>query len=621
MTTFRVWAPIPERVELALADERVPMCPAGGGRWEVDVPGVEAGTDYGFLLDGEGPFPDPRSPWQPAGVFGPSRTLDHAAFGWTDRGWRPPPLSAAVLYELHVGTFTEAGTFEAAIGRLDHLVGLGVTHVELMPVNEFAGERGWGYDGVLLFSPHHAYGGPDGMKRFVDACHARGVAVIVDVVYNHLGPGGNHLPRFGPYLTERHRTPWGGAVNLDGPGSDEVRRYLLDNAAAWLRDYHADGLRIDAVHAIVDTSAVHLLEELAGEVEALEAHLGRSLALVAESDLNDPRLVRSREAGGYGLAAVWDDDVHHALHVALTGERQRHYADFRGLEDFARALSENWAYGGRESVFRGRRHGRPAGDLPPSRFVAFLQNHDQVGNRAAGERLSMLVDDDRLAAAAALLLLSPFVPLLFMGEEWAATTPFLYFTDHVADLGEAIRTGRRSEFVAEGIPTAEIPDPQDPATFRRSKLDWREPGARRGRRMREWYAALLSLRRDLPDLAAGRRAAATIGPEGTPRWIAVRRGSVVVACNLDVAPRRVPLPGAGAATVLLSWSGASRPTRHGDALELPAGATVVLGIPESRAQAVPRPGAATPSEASSPSEPASRPSGSGDRHPGAHPAP
>ena len=583
MTTVRVWAPIPRRVELLLEGERREMQHASGGWWEADVSDAAPGTDYGFVLDGVGPFPDPRSPWQPAGVDGPSRSVEHAAFPWTDRGWRAAPLASAVLYELHVGTFTPAGTFESAIERLDHLVDLGVTHVELMPVNEFAGDRGWGYDGVLLFAPHHAYGGPAGLKRLVDACHARGLAVVLDVVYNHMGPTGNYLPHFGPYVTERHRTPWGGAINLDGPGSDEVRRFVVDNALGWLRDYHVDALRLDAVHAIVDTSAVHLLEQLSDEVEALESHLGRPLALIAESDLNDPRLVRSREVGGYGLDAQWNDDAHHALHVALTDERDRYYADFHGLPDFSRALLENYAYGGRLSEFRGRRHGRPASDLPASRFVAFLQNHDQVGNRAAGERLSMLVGDDLLAAGAALLLLSPFVPLLFMGEEWAAGSPFLYFTDHPPELGEAIRAGRQAEFAAGGDPSLRVPDPQNPTTFEDSKLDWSEVAGRRGARMLAWYRALVALRRSRPDLAAGRHAGLAVEQDASGTWIVVRRGDVVLASNLGDLPCRVTFDGAGTGRLLLSWGAPPRVVGDGEAVELGPRSTSVVEAPTGHA--------------------------------------
>ena len=451
------------------------MTARADGWWTAEAVSAAPGTDYAFRLDGGPPLPDPRSVWQPQGVHGPSRVLDHGAFPWTDGRWQQGPLPSAVLYELHVGTFTPEGTFEAAIARLDHLVDLGITHVELMPVAEFPGSRGWGYDGVDLYAPHHAYGGPEGLKRLVNACHAKGFAVLLDVVYNHLGPAGNYLERFGPYFTARHQTPWGPAVNLDGPGSDEVRRFFCDNALMWLRDYHLDGLRLDAVHALVDTSAVSFLEQLAAEVHALEAHLGRHLVLIAESDLNDPRVVRPPELGGYGLGAQWSDDFHHALHTVLTGERDGYYADFGSLADLAKALTGTFVYDGRYSHFRGRRHGRPTAGLTGDHFLGYLQNHDQIGNRAQGERSSHLPNSGRLKIAAALVLTSPFIPLLFQGEEWGASTPFQYFTDHDdPELGRAVREGRRVEFAGFGWAPEAIPDPQDPATFARSKLDWQE---------------------------------------------------------------------------------------------------------------------------------------------------
>ena len=355
MTTFRVWAPRAERVDLEIdGASPVPMVPAHGGWFEAEADA----TDYAFRLDGGPPRPDPRSPWQPNGVDGPSRVVDHAAFPWTDQAWKGLHLPSAVVYELHVGTFTPEGTFDAVIERLDHLVELGVDTVELMPVAEFPGDRGWGYDGVDLYAPHHAYGGPDGFKRLIDACHGRGIAVILDVVYNHLGPSGNFLPEFAPYFTDRYATPWGEAVNLDGPDSDEVRRFFVDNALMWLRDYHVDGLRLDAVHAIVDTSAIHLLEQLAVEVADLSTHVGRPLWLVAESDLNDPRLIWPREVGGYGLDAQWSDDFHHALHAVLTGERSGYYADFGSLSQVATALQRAYVFAGGHSPFRRRRRRR-----------------------------------------------------------------------------------------------------------------------------------------------------------------------------------------------------------------------------------------------------------------------
>ncbi|MFP5488283.1 MAG: malto-oligosyltrehalose trehalohydrolase, partial [Acidimicrobiia bacterium] len=430
MHRFEVWAPRPDRVELVLVDGRIDMARGVDGWWSASVDSVGPGTRYGFSLDGGPVRPDPRSMSQPDGVDGWSEVVDHAAFGWTDAAWRGVPLPGAVLYELHVGTFTPEGTFDAAIGRLPHLVDLGVDAVELLPVAEFAGRRGWGYDGVDWFAPHHAYGGPDGLKRFVDACHRHGLGVVMDVVHNHLGPAGNYLPEFGPYFSERHQTNWGPAINFDGPGSDEVRRYVIDNVVMWLRDYRIDGLRLDAVHAIVDDSARHLLEQLAAEVDALAATEGRPLFLIAESDLNDPSFVRSRDAGGYGLDAAWADEWHHALHAVLTGDRSGYYEDFGSLELLAKALRQAWVYDGTWSEHRGRHHGRSPVGLTGHQFVVCVQNHDQVGNRAVGDRLGEAVSPGRLKIAAALLLTSPFTPMLFQGEEWGAGTPFQYFTDH-----------------------------------------------------------------------------------------------------------------------------------------------------------------------------------------------
>ncbi|HVM02353.1 MAG TPA: malto-oligosyltrehalose trehalohydrolase [Acidimicrobiales bacterium] len=545
MTRFRVWAPRASEVELDLSGRRVAMAAGDRGWFEVDIGEAGPGTDYGFSLDGGPVLPDPRSPWQPAGVDGPSRTVDHAAFGWTDHGWRGVHLPSAVLYELHVGTFTPEGTFDAVVGRLDHLVDLGVDVVELMPVAEFPGTRGWGYDGVDLYAPHSAYGGPDGLKGLVDACHARGLGVVVDVVYNHLGPAGNHLGSYGPYFTERYATPWGQAVNLDGPGSDEVRAFFVDNALMWLRDYHCDGLRLDAVHAILDTSAVHLLEELAVEVEALAAAAGRPLFLVAESDLNDPRVVRRREVGGYGMDAQWSDDLHHAVHAALTGERGGYYADFGSLADVATALRRAFIHAGGYSPYRDRRHGRYDPTLSGHRFVGYAQNHDQVGNRARGERSGALMSPGRLRLAAALVLTSPFVPMLFQGEEWAAGTPFQYFTDHADPaLGRAVSEGRRSEFVAFGWEPADVPDPQDPATFERSKLDWSELGEKGHAAVHDWHRRLVALRRSVPALTDGRLAAVSCVVDEEAGSIVVRRGPVTVAGNVGPSPVDVAVTGA-----------------------------------------------------------------------------
>jgi maltooligosyltrehalose trehalohydrolase len=539
--TFRVWAPAPERVELVLGRERFPMVPSPGGWWELEVGQAGPGTRYQFSLDGGAARPDPRSAFQPQGVDGPSEVVDHGAFAWSDAGWRGLPLAGAVLYEMHVGTFSPAGTFEAVIDRLPHLVELGVDAVELLPVAEFPGNRGWGYDGVDLFAPQHAYGGPEGLKRLVDACHAAGLGVVLDVVYNHLGPAGNYLPEFGPYFSSRHKTNWGDALNYDGPDSTEVRRFVIDNALAWLRDYHFDGLRLDAVHAIVDDSALHLLEQMSGEVKALSAALRRNLLLIAESDLNDPKFVRAAEAGGYGLDASWSDEWHHALHAALTGERSGYYEDFGSLALLAKALKQAWVYDGTWSPHRRRVHGRSPAGLPGDRFVVSTQNHDQVGNRALGERTGALMSEGRLKVAAALLLCSPFVPLLFQGEEWGAGTPFLYFTDHPdPELGRAVSEGRRREFSSFGWEPEQVPDPQDRATFERSKLDWIEPdGQHKG--MLEWYRQLIALRRSHPPMADPRRESMEVNFDEEAGWLVFSRPGLAVAANIGTSPVAVPL--------------------------------------------------------------------------------
>jgi maltooligosyltrehalose trehalohydrolase len=537
MPEFRVWAPFAERVRLLVDGTRVDMARVEGGWWHVEHPG----TDYGFLLDDdEEPLPDPRSRWQPDGVHGLSRVYDHAAFTWTDRGWTGRQLPGSVLYELHVGTFTPEGTFDAAIERLDHLVDLGVDLVELLPVNAFNGPHGWGYDGVCWFAPHEPYGGPDGLKRFVDAAHQRGLGVILDAVYNHFGPSGAYAPRFGPYLDTR-QTSWGSSVNLDGPHADEVRQYIVDSALAWLRDYHVDALRLDAVHALADHSAVHLLEQVASEVDALSTHLRRPLTLIAESDLNDPRLITPREAGGHGLHAQWDDDVHHALHAMLTGERQGYYADFGSPECLTAVFTGAFWHAGTYSAFRQRTHGRPVDRIrmPGHRFIAYLQNHDQVGNRATGDRLTATLSPGLLRVAVTLLLTSPYTPMLFMGEEWAATTPWQFFTSHPEpDLGEAVARGRRREFAEHGWPEDDIPDPQDPAVLARSTLDWFELERPPHAAMLECYKSLIALRKAVPDLADPRLDRVEVR-HGTG-WLAVTRGSHVVLANLTQQPCAIP---------------------------------------------------------------------------------
>jgi maltooligosyltrehalose trehalohydrolase len=540
MVDMRVWAPKAGDVKLHTSETILDMAEDSGGWWQKDAPFMAHGVDYAYGVDGKGPFPDPRSPWQPGGVHGFSRWVDHSLFDWTDAGWQQPPLGSAVICELHVGTFTPEGTCEAAIHRLDHLKELGVTHVELMPVAQFSGDRGWGYDGVNLYAPHQAYGGPEGLKRLVDACHAKGLAVLLDVVYNHLGPAGNYLNQFGPYFTSRYATPWGEAVNFDEAHSHEVRQFFVDNALMWLTDYHMDGLRIDAVHAIVDTSAIHFLEELANAVKDLETALGRHFVLIAESDLNDPRVIRSSAAGGYGMDAQWNEDFHHALHAALTGESQGYYQDFGTLADVAKALTRGLVYDGCFSVFRRRFHGRPATGLSGNQFVGCLQNHDQVGNRALGERTSRLLSEGLLKIGAALVLTSPFVPLLFQGEAWGASTPFLYFTDHQEpELGEAVKQGRRKEFAAFGWETEKIPDPQAEQTFVQSQLRWEELSAHPHNQILDWHRSLIRLRRSLPDLTSGQMAQVSVFYDEADQWLIMVRKSVLVACNFAQIQQRL----------------------------------------------------------------------------------
>jgi len=581
MAQIHIWAPEANAVELDGKDKLLGMTKNEAGWWTVEASFIDHAVDYAFRVDGQGPFPDPRSPWQPQGVHGPSRWVDHARFSWTDAGWQQPPLGSAVIYELHVGTFTPEGTFPSAIERLDDLVDLGVTHVELMPVAEFSGNRGWGYDGVDLYAPHHAYDGPEGLKRLVNACHQRGLAVLLDVVYNHLGPAGNYLGRFGPYFTHRYATPWGEAVNLDGPGSDEVRRFFIDNALMWLRDYHLDGLRIDAVHAILDTSSVHFLEQLAVEVKQLEAGLGRHLVVIAESDLNDPRVIRPPEVGGYGFDAQWNEDFHHALHAVLTGERNGYYRDFGALADLAKVLTRGFVYDGRYSGYRRRRHGRPAVGLSGHRFVGCLQNHDQVGNRAAGERTSRLLSPGRLKIGAALVLTAPFVPMLFQGEEWGASTPFLYFTDHSdPDLGNAVREGRRREFSAFGWKPEEIPDPQALETFVRSRLNWGERDLHPHRGLLEWHRELIRLRRRFPALTHGRLDAVGVDFDEIARWFVMARGPVTVVCNLADRPQRVPIRRPGSKRILLGSDATARLEKEG--VQLGPESVVVVTNSETR---------------------------------------
>ena len=566
MKAGSVWAPKAHRVRIRIADQTVGMSRDANDWWHAPEP-LMPRTDYAYLLDDDDTaLSDPRSQWQPDGVFGPSRCYDHTAFRWTDEAWTGRALPGSVLYELHIGTFTPAGTFDAATDRLDYLADLGIDLVEVMPVNAFDGTAGWGYDGVLWGAVHGPYGGPDGFKRFVDACHARDMGVLLDVVYNHIGPSGAYLDRFGPYFAGQNQ--WGAALNTDGPGSDEVRRYVIDNATGWLRDFHVDGLRLDAVHAIVDHRALTLLEELSAEVDALAAGLRRPLSLIAESDLNDPRLITSREANGYGLTAQWSDDVHHALHVTLTGETQGYYKDFAAPGALATTLRSAYFHAGTWSSFRGRTHGRPVDihRIPGSRFVCYLQDHDQIGNRAQGDRLSASVRPGLLACGAAIVLCSPYTPMIFMGEEWAASTPWQFFASFPdPGLADAVRNGRRSEFAAHGWGDEEIPDPMSPATVERSRLDWKELSIPEHRSMLELYRGLIALRHQHRELADPRLDEFTVetGPGG--RWLLLHRGTLRVACHLggEVDNIRLDRP---VGKVLLA---SAEVTHAGHVLEMP----------------------------------------------------
>ncbi|MEV6343945.1 malto-oligosyltrehalose trehalohydrolase [Actinoplanes sp. NPDC051851] len=573
MTTFEVWAPSTSP-RLSVNGTEHAMEPADGGWWRLDLPSVGPGTDYAYVLDGaDKPLPDPRSAWQPRGVHEPSRLYDHAAFAWTDAAWTGRHLPGAVLYELHIGTFTPQGTFDAAIERLDHLVELGVDLVELLPVNAFNGEYNWGYDGVCWYAPHEAYGGPDGLKRFVDAAHGRGLGVVLDVVYNHFGPSGAYAPMFAPYLSAGQNS-WGSSLNLDGPDSGEVRRYIADSVLMWLRDYHVDGLRLDAVHALHDEGATHLLEQLAVEVESLSTALRRPLTLIAESDLNDSKLITPREGGGYGLHAQWDDDVHHALHTLLTGERQGYYGDFGSLDCLRTVLTGAFFHAGTWSSFRGRRHGRPVDRqrTPGHRFVAFLQNHDQIGNRAIGDRLTATLSPGLLRVAATLLLTSPFTPMLFMGEEWAATSPWQFFTSHPEpELAAAVQTGRRREFARHGWAESEVPDPQDPATFERSKLDWSELGKPGHAEMLAFYRKLIRLRRSVPDLTDPWLADVEVWHGD--QHVVIRRGRYAIAVNLAAEPRTVSVRAVPSAVLLATAEGV---VLQRDRVELPPESAVVV---------------------------------------------
>jgi maltooligosyltrehalose trehalohydrolase len=548
--SIEVWAPNARQVRLRRGDASEIELDRGTDGWWSGVVALDDGEEYGFVIDGGALRPDPRSRRQPRGVHEASAHVDLADFAWTDAAWTGRQLAGGLIYELHVGTFTPEGTLDSAISRLGHLVELGVTHVELLPVNGFNGVHNWGYDGVLWYTVHEEYGGPRAYQRFVDAAHAAGLAVVQDVVYNHLGPSGNYLPEFGPYLRTGERNTWGDSINLDEPA---VRSYIVDNAMMWLRDYHVDGLRLDAVHALLDRGERHILREMAEASDALSAHLGRPLTLIAESDLNDPTLILPREAGGYGLTAQWSDDWHHAVHVAVSGETVGYYEDFGALEALPKVWTEGFFHNGTYSSFRGEAHGFPVpAEVPTWRLVTFAQDHDQIGNRAAGDRLSQSLSYGRLAVTAVLTLTTPGTPMLFMGEEWGASTPWQFFTSHPEpELGEATAKGRLEEFTRMGWDESVVPNPQDPATFERSKLDWAEASVGDHARLLGLYRELAALRRAWPELTdpsyASLRADAGEGASGDvgARAFALGRGDLSVLVNLtpeavswDVAPGR-----------------------------------------------------------------------------------
>ena len=559
---FNVWAPKAESnvtLHLQTGTNDSPtkhsmVRDSEAGWWHKEVADAKAGDLYSYSIDGGEPRPDPRSAYQPQGVHGPSAVVDHRSYQWQNAGWRAPAWSSAIVYEMHIGTFSEEGTYRGATKYLDQLVDLGITHVELLPVNQFSGRHGWGYDGVQLFAPHHPYGSPDELKAFVDACHGQGLAVLLDVVYNHLGPTGNYLGEFAPYFTTTYKTPWGDAVNLDGPYSNEVRKFFTDNARMWLKDYRFDGLRIDAVHAFLDQTATPFMEELVAATKSLERLTRQTYTVVFESDLNDPRLIKSVDAGGYGAQAQWSDDFHHAVHQLVTGESSGYYEDFKdangksgssavdGATLVGKALENGFIYAGQRSNFRNRTHGRPATGLPGERLLAYIQNHDQVGNRARGERITDLCSFEEAQIAAALTILSPFVPMIFQGEEWGASTPFPYFSDHREEwLANAVREGRRREFAAFGWKPDEIPDPQAESTFISAKLKWTERVTAQHQSMLEWYRSLIHLRRTHEDLGPVPIGSLSCHSEG--RRLHVDRHPFKILVNASTEDWRVDIAG------------------------------------------------------------------------------
>ena len=498
---FCVWAPLAESVEIIFKDseEPIPLSIDDKGYWRREVQEIQPGTLYKFQIDQKHEFPDPASLSQPQGVHSWSQVVDHSSHSWQDKNWKGRELSEMIIYELHVGTFTPDGTFEAIIEKLDHLEELGINTIELMPVAQFPGERNWGYDGVYPYAAQSSYGGVEGLKKLVDACHSRGFSILLDVVYNHLGPEGNYISQYGPYFTDKYHTPWGSALNFDDEYSDQVRNHFIQNALMWLEDFHFDGLRLDAIHEIIDRGARHFLKELSEKTDKLESKTGRKYVLIAESDLNDTRLVQDYSKGGYGLEGQWVDDFHHAVHTILTGETAGYYSDYGEMEYLAKAFKQAFIYDGKYSPFRKKTLGNSPRGFAPSNFVICIQNHDQVGNRLLGERLSQLVDLEKQKLAAATMLIAPFVPMLFMGEEFGEKNPFQYFISHGdPDLVKAVQEGRKKEFqyFFESHSDAKFPDPQAEETFENSKLNWNFNENEQQKQLFEYYKFLLKLKKE-----------------------------------------------------------------------------------------------------------------------------
>ncbi|MBZ5495340.1 MAG: malto-oligosyltrehalose trehalohydrolase [Acidobacteriia bacterium] len=563
---FRVWAPRLQTIALQIlqsATRTIPMSPEAAGEFTATVPDLAASTDYSFILGDGRERPDPVSRWQPAGVHGPSRVVDPHSFVWSDQDWKGIAFRQLVIYELHVGTFTPEGTFEAIIPRLHYLRQLGITAVELMPVAEFPGARNWGYDGACLYAPHSAYGGPAGLQRLVDACHRAGLAVVLDVVYNHFGPEGNYLGDFAPIFTARYHAPWGDAVNFDGADSDGIRRFFVDNALYWLTEYHVDALRLDAVHEIFDGGSRHFLAELAESFHGQAERLGRSAWIIAESDLNDVRIIEPRSRCGFGIDAQWHDDFHHSLHAVVTGDKRGYLADFGTLEDLRKSICDGFVYDGKYSAYRRRCHGSSSKERPGSQFVVYVQNHDQVANACLGARLSIRVSPEQQKLAGAVVLCSPCIPMIFMGQEYGETAPFFFFTSFDdPKLAQAVREGRRREYAAF-YSDREFPEPQAPATFERSRLCWplmeRSPHAG----ILRFYQDLVALRKQHNCLSNCRKDLTSVDLSTQAKWLVIERrdssaSRALLVCNFSSGSQSIPILYDDCDWRLALWSGASQ---------------------------------------------------------------